>query len=258
MIFAMIITMVVAISTSMRNRHRHHTSIRRSIAAARDKLAKFIQGWEAIKERTLSAPRTCTQWACYQEAAEQALLDLKYEVPRLPRGVKNYTRTWTVRLYMMMLMMRFLPPLLLFLVCCFPILLLGFTPKTGGNLLSYNNNHPSITNIKGEPLIALNVSHSHKKLGIVGRVKQYRDNKRLSSSKKIRVPITSRKPLRDISFWLRASHIYTSYKLNQASNVVRKHVFKKSFAEKKNQTWSHVHDSGPVFCVCWSVKMNDD
>ena len=104
MIFAMIITMVVAISTSMRNRHRHHTSISRSIAAARDKLAKFIQGWEAIKERIPSAPHTCTQWACYQEAAEQALLDLKYEVPRLPRGAKNYTRTWTVRLNMMMLM----------------------------------------------------------------------------------------------------------------------------------------------------------
>ena len=67
-------------------------------------MAKFIQGWEAIKERTPSAPHTCTQWACYQEAAEQALLDLKYEVPRLPCGVKNYTRTWTVRLYIIMLM----------------------------------------------------------------------------------------------------------------------------------------------------------
>jgi len=148
-----------------------------------------------------------------------------------------------------------LTPLLLSMICCcFPILLLGFTPKTGGNLIYNNNNHPQAqTTIKGEPtFIRLNISHSNtKRLGIIGRVKQYRNNKRT-----LRVPITSRKPLRDLSFWFRAGHIYTSYKLNQASNVVRKRVFKKSFADKKNQTWSHVHETNSqrMIRLCLSLK----
>lgn len=133
----------------------------------------------------------------------------------------------------------------------------GFTPT--GNVLNYN--HP-INNItpksKIDQIISLNATNpNNKKLGILSRaVKQYRNKNVLEYLRKNHIHITNRRPLRDVSFWFRAGHIYTSYKLNQASNIVKKRVFKKSYADKKNQTWSQVHETNSqrMIRLCLSLK----
>ena len=48
------------------------------------------------------APRTCEQWAAFQKSARNALIALKFPVPRMPtKADLEYSLTWTVRMLLL-------------------------------------------------------------------------------------------------------------------------------------------------------------
>jgi predicted unusual protein kinase regulating ubiquinone biosynthesis (AarF/ABC1/UbiB family) len=106
----------------------------------------------------------------------------------------------------------------------------------------------------------LNVKTSTKERNLnLHRINISNFSRAFSSRLKSTILTTShfiRKPIRDLSFWRQAIHIYSSYKFLQAHNLIKRKFSKKFDEDEYENAWAYHHEinSNRMMRLCLSLK----
>lgn len=118
--------------------------------------------------------------------------------------------------------------------------------------INISNKSIELTNRRKKEIIT-KISNVYKRT--LKRIKLPNNLNKLNNST-LNTVSTKIRPIRDASFWLRAGRIYSSYKLTQVKNSIKRIITRKSDLRVTNETWDFIHElnSQRMIRLCLGLK----